>query len=111
MPSRADVVDTNDFDSSTVTELGNQAKTIDQYINNPDGVPKCWWFGVRSSASQPTSFETGSGPSLLVGATPTEATVDLEPDSPPAGYNSEEYKLYGITLNPGNTYVKISWEI
>ena len=108
VPSRADVVDTNDFDSSTVTELGDQVKTIDQYINNPDGVPKCWWFGVRSSASQPTSFETGSGPSLLVGATPTEATVDLEPDSPPAGYSSEEYKLYGITLNPGNTYVKIS---
>tara|TARA_A100001515_G_scaffold47109_2_gene37161 strand:- start:343 stop:3465 length:3123 start_codon:yes stop_codon:yes gene_type:complete len=108
VPSRADVVDTNDFDSSTVTELGNQVKAIDQYINNPDGVPKCWWFGVRSSASQPTSFETGSGPSLLVGATPTEATVDLEPDSPPAGYSSEEYKLYGITLNPGNTYVKIS---
>ena len=108
VPSRADIVDTNDFDSSTVTELGDQAKTIDQYINNPDGVPKCWWFGVRSSASQPTSFETGSGPSLLVGVTPTEATVDLEPDSPPAGYNSEEYKLYGITLNPGNTYVKIS---
>ena len=108
VPSRADIIDTNDFDSSTVTELGNQVKTIDQYINNPDGVPKCWWFGVRSSASQPTSFETGSGPSLLVGATPTEATVDLEPDSPPAGYSSEEYKLYGITLNPGNTYVKIS---
>ena len=108
VPSRADVVDTNDFDSSTVTELGNQVKVIDQYINNPDGVPKCWWFGVRSSASQPTSFETGSGPSLLVSASPTEATVDLEPDSPPAGYNSEEYKLYGITLNPGNTYVKIS---
>ena len=57
VPSRADVVDTNDFDSSTVTELGNQAKTIDQYINNPDGVPKCWWFGVRSSASQPTSLK------------------------------------------------------
>ena len=108
VPSRADIVDTNDFDSSAVTELGDQAKTIDQYINNPDGVPKCWWFGVRSSASQPTSFETGSGPSLLVSATPTESTVDLEPDSPPAGYNSEEYKLYGITLNPGNTYVKIS---
>ena len=108
VPSRADVVDTNDFDSSTVTELGNQVKVIDQYINNPDGVPKCWWFGVRSSASQPTSFETGSGPSLLVSASPTQATVDLEPDSPPAGYNSEEYKLYGITLNPGNTYVKIS---
>ena len=108
VPSRADIVDTNDFDSSTVTELGNESKTINQYINNPDGVPKCWWFGVRSSASQPTSFETGSGPSLLVGVTPTESTVDLEPDSPPAGYNSEEYKLYGITLNPGNTYVQIS---
>ena len=107
-PSRADIVDSFDFDSANVTELSNQLKVIDQQINNPDGVPKCWWFAVRSAASQPTTFKTGSDASLLVGVTPTETTVDLEPDVAPVGYNSEEYKLYGITLNPGNTYVQIS---
>ena len=107
-PSRADIVDSFDFDSANVTELSNELKVIDQQINNPDGVPKCWWFAVRSAASQPTTFKTGSDASLLVGVTPTETTVDLEPDIAPVGYNSEEYKLYGITLNPGNTYVQIS---
>jgi hypothetical protein len=107
-PSRADIVDTNDFDLSVVTELGNQVKTIDGYITNSDFVPKAWWFAVRSSASQPTTFKTGNDSSLLVSVTPVETTVDLEPDSAPVGYNSEEYKLYGITLNTGDTYVQIS---
>jgi len=107
-PSRADIIDTNDFDATVVTELGNQSKTVAQTITNSESIPQCWWFAVRSSASQPTSFETGSGPSLLVTVTPTVTTVDLEPDSAPAGYSAEEYKLYGITLNAGDTYVKIS---
>ena len=110
-PSRADIVDGFDFDSSNVTELSNELKVIDQQINNPDGVPKCWWFAVRSAASQPTTFKTGNDASLLVTLSSediTETTVDLEPDVAPVGYNSEEYKLYGITLNPGNTYVQIS---
>lgn len=107
-PSRADIVDTNDFDSSTVTELGNQVKVLSQTVNNPESLAQCMWFGVRSSASQPTSFQTGSSASLLSDVTPTEATVNLEPDTSPAGYSAEEYKLYGITLQPGNTYVSIS---
>jgi len=110
-PSRADIVDTNDFDSSVVTELGNQVKTIDGYITNSDSVPKAWWFAVRSSASQPTTFKTGNDSSLLSTLSSediTETTVDLEPDSPAAGYVAEGYNLYGITLNPGNTYVQIS---
>ena len=53
-PSRADIVDTNDFDSSTVTELGNQVKVLSQTVNNPESLAQCMWFGVRSSASQPT---------------------------------------------------------
>jgi len=107
-PSRADIVDTNDFDSSTVTELGDQVKTLSQTINNPEALAQCMWFGVRSSASQPTSFQTGSSSSLLSDVTPTETTVNLEPDSPAAGYVAEGYNLYGITLQPGNTYVSIS---
>ena len=107
-PSRGDIVDTNDFDSSTVTELGDQVKVLSQTVNNPESLAQCMWFGVRSSASQPTNFQTGSSASLLSDVTPTEATVDLEPDSSPAGYSAEEYKLYGITLQPGNTYVSIS---
>ena len=107
-PSRADIVDTNDFDSSVVTELGNQVKTLSQTINNPESLAQCMWFAVRSSASQPTSFQTGSSSSLLSDVTPTETTVSLEPDSPAAGYVAEGYNLYGITLQPGNTYVSIS---
>ena len=107
-PSRADIVDTNDFDSSVVTELGNQVKTLSQTINNSESLAQCMWFAVRSSASQPTSFQTGSSSSLLSDVTPTETTVSLEPDSPAAGYVAEGYNLYGITLQPGNTYVSIS---
>jgi len=107
-PTRADIVDTDDFDSSVVTELGNQVKTLSQTINNSDSLPRCFWFAVRSSASQPTTFKTGASSSLLSDVTPTVETLDLEPDTSPVGYNAEEYKLYGITLQPGNTYVSIS---
>ena len=109
-PTRADIVDTDDFDSSVVTELGNQVKTLSQTINNSDSLPRCFWFAVRSSASQPTTFKTGASSSLLSDVTPTVETLDLEPDTSPVGYNAEEYKLYGITLQPGNTYVSISQE-
>jgi hypothetical protein len=107
-PTRPDVVTTDDFDSSVVTELGNQVKTLSQTINNSDSLPRCFWFAVRSSASQPTTFKTGASSSLLSDVTPTVETLDLEPDTSPVGYNTEEYKLYGITLQPGNTYVSIS---
>jgi hypothetical protein len=35
-------------------------------------------------------------------------TVSLQPTTPPAGYVAEQYTLYGITLQPGTTYVSIS---
>ena len=107
-PSRADIVDTNDFDSSVVTELGDQVKTLSQTINNPESLAQCMWFAVRSSASQPTSFQTGNSSSLLSDVPHTDTTVSLEPDSPAAGYVAEGYNLYGITLQSGNTYVSIS---
>jgi len=38
----------------------------------------------------------------------TGNTVDLQPTSVPSGYTGENYTLYGITLQPGQTYVRIT---
>lgn len=107
-PTRADIIDGYDFDSA-VTELGNQARVINQFITNPAAVPQAFYFGVRTSATQPTTFKTGASASLLSDvAVTTGNTVSLEPDSPYAGYTAEGYTLYGITLQAGDTYVSIS---
>jgi len=107
-PTRADIIDGYDFDSA-VTELGNQSRTINQFITNPAAVPQAFYFGVRTSATQPTTFETGASASLLSDvAVTTGNTVSLEPDSPYSGYSAEGYTLYGITLQAGDTYVSIS---
>ena len=106
-PTRADVVNNDQFESA-VTELSHQTKTFSQTVNNSDSVPKCFWFMVRSSASQPTTFQTGASSSLLSDVSTTTGTLNLEPDSPPAGYTAETYNLYGIILQPGNTFVSIS---
>ena len=107
-PTRADIVSGSDF-SVDVTELSHQLKTFSQYVDNNDSVPICFWFAVRSSASQPTTFKTGSNPSLLSNYSPTTTTVDIEPDSPELGYNAEEYTLYGFTVSANvSLYIDIS---
>lgn len=107
-PTKANIVDGNDFDSA-VTELSNQTKEIDTTINNSDSNPRCFWFGVRTNATQPSTFEAGPSNALLSGVSVTTGnTVDLGPDTTPSGYTEEGYTLYGITLQPGNTYVRIS---
>ena len=93
---------------SKLTELSNQTKTFSQTVNNSAGTPRCFWFMVRSAASQPTTFQTGASSSLLSDVTPTTGTLNLEPDAPPGGYSAEGYNLYGIVLQPGNTFVSIS---
>ena len=105
--TRGDVVNNDQFESA-VTELSHQTKTFSQTVNNSDSVPKCFWFMVRSAASQPTTFQTGASSSLLSDVSTTTGTLDLEPDSPPGGYTAETYNLYGIILQPGNTFVSIS---
>lgn len=108
-PTRADIVDGNDFDSTEVTELGNQTKNINTTINNSSADARCFWLAVRTSATQPSTFETGPSSALLSTVTVTTGnTVDLEPDTPESGYTAEGYTLYGITLQPGDTYVRIS---
>jgi hypothetical protein len=106
-PTRADIVDGDDFDSATVTELGNQVKTFEQELTLASA-PKAFWFAVRSSASQPTSFQTGASAALLSDTPYTTGVVSLEPDSPAAGYVAENYTIYGITLASTTTYIKIS---
>jgi hypothetical protein len=106
VPQRADIVNGFGF-KSTVTQLANQVKVFSSFVNNTQAVPRGFWFGIRTSASQPTSFRTGASASLLSDVAITTGTVALQPDSPGAGYVAENYSLYGITLQPGQTYVDI----
>lgn len=106
-PSNADIVFGTGFESA-VTSLADQTKTFSATVNNPSASPRVFWFGVRTSASQPSSFQTGPSASLLTNTSYTTSSVNLQPDSVPGGYTAEAYSLYGIILQPGNTYVSIS---
>ncbi len=112
LPTRADIV--NDSGSggfeSAVTQLADQVKVLStQAINNTDSNPRAFWFAVRASASQPTSFRTGASAGLLSDVSVVDGgTVALQPDSAPAGYVAENYRIWGITLQNGITYVSIS---
>jgi hypothetical protein len=112
VPTRTVIV--NDAGSggfeNTVTQLDDQVKVLStQAITNTDSNPRAFWFAVRASASQPTSFKTGASAGLLSDVSVVDGgTVALSPDSSPAGYSAENYRFWGITLQPGTTYVSIS---
>jgi len=92
-----------------VTVLADQTKTLAGTITNGTGSSKALWFAVKTSATQPTIFQTGSSSSLLSSVTPTTGyTVNLQPTSPLGGYSAVGYTLYGITLQNGDTYVSIT---
>lgn len=108
-PTRAQCIDGDAFDEAFVALLGDQVKSFSGTINNSDSNPRAYWFAVRASASQPSTFKTGASAGLLSDYVATDGgTVALQPDTPPAGYNAENYRFWGITLQPGNTYVSIS---
>lgn len=92
---------------STVTQLGNQTRTFANFVNNQQSVPRVFWLGVRSSAQQPTTFQTGANASLLSDVLITTSSINLGPETLPSGFVTEPYNLYGIILQPGNTYVRI----
>ena len=106
-PARADIINGTGFESA-VTTLSNQTKTFAGTVTNNSGGPQAFWFAVRTSVSQPTTFKTGASSSLLSDVTPTTSSVGLEPDTPPSGYAAQTYNLYGIRLQAGDTYVSIS---
>jgi hypothetical protein len=106
-PTRPILVSGSAF-TTGVTVLANQVKTFAGTVSNTLAIPRVFWFGVRSSIVQPTVFQTGASASLLSGVTVVNRTVQLSPDVVPSGYVLENYNLYGIVLQPGNTYVSIS---
>jgi hypothetical protein len=106
-PQRGDIVAGTGFRFG-VTALADQTRTFAAMVTNSQGIPRVYWLGVRAAASQPTSFKTGASASLLSDVVITTSTVSLSADSPPVGYVPELFRLYGIILQPGNTYVSIS---
>jgi hypothetical protein len=108
-PLVGDIVSGTSY-ASGVSSLGNQQKTLAQYVTNPQSYTQTFWFGILASASQPTSFNSGSSPSLISSRTPTTATVTLYPLSGrPAGWSTDPtFNLYGFTLGSGQSYVSIS---
>jgi hypothetical protein len=108
IPTVTDIVSDTSF-TGTVTVLGNQIKIFAGNVVNNSSDPKGFWFAVRSTVSQPVSFKTGPTSSLTSDVNVTTGnTVNLQPTLPPSGYVAERYTLYGITLQPGTTYVSIS---
>ena len=107
-PSRDDIVNGNQYDATVVNTLGDEAKNFSAFVDNPLGDPQTFWIGLRSTAAQPSAFQTGSSAALVSDVSFVTSSVNLEPDAPPAGYIAEPYSLYGIVLQPGQTYVEIS---
>jgi hypothetical protein len=101
-PTNSDVVNGTGF-ASGVTQRGNQSRTLSTTITNSESTPQAFFFGVRAAATQPSTFQTGSSSALLSDVSAT--TVDLTLSNT---HTSEAYKFYGITLQPGNTFVSIS---
>lgn len=110
VPQNSDIVTGNTF-SSDVTVLGHYAKSLATTINNTSSIPRVFWFGVldRFWVAQPTVFQTGASSSLLSDVTVQRKSVMLyNPDLLATNALPETYRLYGITLQPGNTYVRIN---
>lgn len=117
LPAYADLVDaskTNGFtDSTTVIPfmLGDEATGMSQRAVVNTGATRTFWFCVRANHSTKPTILTGDG-TLMVAVQPgdiTEGTIGLRPVSTPTGWTTDEnYKVWGISLNNGTTYVKIN---
>jgi hypothetical protein len=94
--------------ASGVIVRGDQSRRINETVTNDQPIPRALWFAVRSAAQQPTQFKIGENANLIFDVEYTTSEIELQPDSPPAGYTPEKFTLYGLTLQPGNTYVSIN---
>lgn len=108
-PGIADIVTGAQFVAG-VRVLGDSTRTFSGYITNDATNPIAAWFAIRSTAAQPTTFKTGISPTLLnsVGVTSGSSVVLAPYPAAPLDYAPVTYKLYGITLQPGTTYVSIA---
>jgi hypothetical protein len=81
-------------------------------IVNSTGSGQKFWFGVKSSASQPTSFKTGDADAQYAVAPDglTTMTLSLEPNTEfGGGYAAVPYTFYGFNVAANaTTYVVIS---
>jgi hypothetical protein len=86
---------------STVTRMAStKVYPVTQIVNSTSS-DQYFWFGVSSTITQPTVFETGSGAGLIATATPAQKTVALAPTDAPNGYNPVNYNFYGFIV-PAN---------
>jgi len=110
VPTRADIISGSGFDTGAgVTVLGDgQLGIATVEIENTNANPRAFWFGLRSSLSQPTIFKIGDGTNMADATYVNGGTVALAPDSPPDGYSDVNYTLYAIILQPGKTFVRIA---
>ena len=113
-PKPSNIISGNGF-ATGVTVLGHEARTLERVVDNDGTSAIAFWLGIRGDLAAPGSFQAGAvnldgtvGLMSVVSSTKAKDPVNLEPDSPPAGYTSVPYALYGITLQPGKTYVKIT---
>lgn len=107
-PTVDDFISGTEF-ASGVQVLGDSVRVFAGYITNDTANPLAAWFAIRAAAPQPSVFRTGISPSLLNAVNVTvDKTVELKPNPQPVDYIPETYKLYGITLQPGVTFVSIA---
>lgn len=92
---------------TVVSSLGG--RVLNQSIDNAGGIARCLWFAVRSLDLQPTVFKAGTSAVLAGDVTPVKPpNIILVPTTGTGDYAGESYNLYGITLQPGSTYLNIS---
>jgi hypothetical protein len=111
VPTKANIISGSGCNTGGgVTVLGdNQTGIPTREIENTNANPRAFWFGLRSSLSQPTIFQIGPTANQLADvAYVNGGTVALAPDSPPDGYSPVNYTLYGIILQPGKAFVRIA---
>ena len=106
-PVPSEIISGTSF-ASGVTVRGDESRRINETVNNDQPIPRALWFAVRASAQQPTQFKIGENANLIFDVEYTTSEIELQPDSPPTGYQPEKFTLYGLTLQPGNTYVSIN---
>jgi hypothetical protein len=119
LPSYGPLVDDSTSDGFVNDEavipfmLGNEATSMSRRAVVNTGATRTFWFCVRANHTTKPTILTGDG-TLMVAVQPgdiTEGTIALRPDTAPTGWDAgdnESYKVWGISLNNGTTYVQIN---
>lgn len=91
----------------SVLQTNAGSRNVDQIINNPDTVPQSFTYFHRASLGTATVFKTGADASLLADVAPTSTgQIDLYHDHDQTA-STETFNWYRITLQPGDTYLRI----